>query len=133
MARGYAPQSGARVAAQIPGRHGARIPEVDLTAHDHVDEPVAREIDVLAPEPLIDDALGVLRIGIPRRVDDNPLAGALEIAECRTASRIDQRLDGHVRVLGRVMNLRDVVHCGDAVVELRESGEQFINVHVLRG
>ena len=60
------------------------------------------------------------------------LAGALEIAEGGAASRIEQRLDGGVRVLGRVMNLRDVVHGRDAVVELRESGEQLVNVHVLR-
>ena len=100
-----------------PGRVGCCIPKVDLAAHYHVHEPVAREIVVV--EPLVVDAEGVLRIGISRRVDDNPLAGALEIAERCAAPRIDQRLDGSVRVIGRVMNLRDVVHRGDAVVELR--------------
>ena len=45
-------------------------------------------------------------------------AGTLEIAEGGTAARIEQRLDGGVGVLGRVMDLGDVVHRRDAAVEL---------------
>ena len=45
-------------------------------------------------------------------------AGALEIAEGGAAPGIEQRLDGGVGVLRRVMDLRDVVHRRDAVVEL---------------
>src|SRR5215831_6541975 len=118
------------LAPNRPGLLGGPRPEVDLAAHDHVHEPVAREI--IVREPLVVDAEGVLRIGIIRIGGDpwNPFAGALEIAERRTAPSIDQRLDGSVGVLGRVMNLRDVVYRRDAVIELRESGEQFINVHV---
>ncbi len=57
---------------------------------------------------------------------------ALEIAEGGTAAGIEERLDGGVRVLRRVMDLRDVVHRGDAVIELGETGEQLVDVHVLR-
>ena len=58
-------------------------------------------------------------------------AGALEIAEGGAAARIEQRLDGGVGMLGRVVDLRDVVHGCDAVVELAEPGEQLVDVHVL--
>ena len=43
-----------------------------------------------------------------------------------------QRLDGGVRVLRRVMDLRNVVHRRDAVVELAKSAEQLVDVDVLR-
>ena len=57
---------------------------------------------------------------------------ALEIAKGGATPRIDQRLDGGVRVLRRVTDLRDVVHRGDAVVELAKPTEQLVDVDVLR-
>ncbi len=74
------------------------------------------------------DAERVLRIGIVRRVGSR----ALEIAEGGAAPRVEQRLDGGVGVLRRVMNLRDVVHRRDAVIELAERAEQLVDVDVLR-
>ena len=35
-------------------------------------------------------------------------------------------------MLGRMVDLRDVVHRRDAVVELAERAEQLVDVHVLR-
>ena len=78
-------------------------------------------------EPLLLDAARVVRILVAR---DG--ARALEIAERGAAPRIGERLDGGVRVLGRVMDLRDVVHRGDAAVELAEAAEQLVDVDVLR-
>ncbi len=57
---------------------------------------------------------------------------ALEIAEGGATPGIDQRLNGGVRMRRRVADLRDVVHRGDAVVELAEPTEQLIDVDVLR-
>ena len=57
--------------------------------------------------------------------------GTLEIAERRTTPRIEQGLDSGVGVLGRVVNLRDVVHRRDAIVELAQRTEQFVDVYVL--
>src|SRR5437899_1051586 len=59
------------------------------------------------------------------------------LAFCQDRSDIpvmwmDQRLDGGVRVLRRVMDLRDVVHRRDAVIELGQAPEQLVDVHVLR-
>ncbi len=108
-----------------PDRPGLLVdlrPEIDLAAHDHGDELIGRG------EPLLVDAERVLRIGVVRRIG----SGSLEIAEGGAASRIEQGLDGGVRMLRRVMNLRDVVHRRDAVIELAESAEQLVDVHVLR-
>ena len=57
---------------------------------------------------------------------------ALEIAEGGATPGIDQRLNGSVGVRRRVTDLRDVVHRGDAVVELAEPTERLIDVDVLR-
>jgi hypothetical protein len=56
----------------------------------------------------------------------------LEIAEDGAAAGVEQRLDRGVRVLRRVMDLRHVVHGGDAIVELRESAVEFVDVDILR-
>jgi hypothetical protein len=98
-----------------------RFPQVHLASHDHVDELLVRR------EPLLLDAEGVLRI----LVSGYP-TGALEVAERGPAARVEQGLDGGVRVLGRVMDLRDVVHRRDSVVELGQAAEQLVDVHVLR-
>ena len=116
----------AEPAPDRPGLFQADGTEIDLAAHDHVDELVARR------EVLIVDADGVLRIGISGRVDDDALAGALEVAERGAASGVEQRLDRCVRVLRRVMDLRHVVNRGDPVVELGEAAEQLADVDVLR-
>jgi hypothetical protein len=63
-----------------------------------VDELVARG------EPLRLDTERVQRILVPGNA-----TGTLEIAESGAAPRVEQRLDGGVGVLGRVMDLRDVV------------------------
>ena len=57
---------------------------------------------------------------------------ALEIAEGGTAARIHDPLDRGVRVFGRVMDLRDVMHRRDTAVELAERTEQLADVDVLR-
>src|SRR5580704_11235914 len=100
-----------------PGLVGGRIAEIDLAAHDHVDEAVARQ--VARREPLLQDARRVLRILVARHAGAE-ITGALEIAEGGTTPGIDQRLNGGVRVRRRVTDLRDIVHRGDAVVELAE-------------
>src|SRR4030095_14163738 len=64
-----------------------------------------------------------------REYDRN--ARALEIAEGGTAPGVEQRLDRGVRMLLRVVDLRHVVHGGDAVVELGEPAEQLVDVDVL--
>src|SRR5450755_3114705 len=112
----------AKLAPDRPGLLIDRSPEVDFAAHDHGHELVARG------EPLPMDAERVLRISIVRGIG----AGALEIAEGGAAPRVKQRLDGGVRVLRRVMDLRDVVHRRDAIIELAERAEQLVDVHVLR-
>src|SRR5206468_3198647 len=106
------------LASDLPGVLVAR--KVDLAAHDQGDELVARG------EPLLLDADRVVWIFVaghgPR---------ALEIAEGGAAARIHDALDRGVRVLGRVMDLRDVVYRRDAVIELAERAEQLVDVHVL--
>src|SRR5882757_11282885 len=70
-----------------------------------------------------------------RRVERILIAGnrarALEIAEGGAAARIKERLDRSVGVLRRVVDLRDVVHRGHPVVQLREAAEQLADVNVL--
>ena len=56
---------------------------------------------------------------------------ALEIAEGGAAARIDEPWIAASECCGRVMDLRDVVHRRDAVVELAERAEQLVDVHVL--
>ena len=107
------------LASDLPGLLVAR--KVDLAAHDHGDELVARG------EPLLLDADRVVRILVAGNA-----SRALEIAEGGAAARIHDALDRGVGVLGRVMDLRDVVHRRDAVVELAERAEQLVDVHVLR-
>src|ERR1700738_2296091 len=48
------------------------------------------------------------------------------------ASGLEQRRDRGGRVLRRVVDLRHVVHGGDAVVELGESAVQLVDVDILR-
>src|SRR5262245_11216255 len=104
-----------QLTSDVPGE--LVVGQVDLDPHDHVDELVARR------EPPVLDAgrvgwILVLRIGA-----DKGGAGALEIAEGGASPCIEQGLDRSVRVLWRVMYLRDVVHRRDAVVELRKPAE----------
>src|SRR5262249_30358099 len=63
---------------------------------------------------------------------ENVGTGALEKAEGEAPPRVIQRLDGGVRVLWRVLDLRDVMHRCDAVVELTEPTKQLVDVDVLR-
>src|SRR6185369_12271380 len=72
----------AELATDFPGVVGALRAEIDLAAHDHVDELVA------GGEPLLLDAPRVERILIA----GNP-AGALEVAEGGAAPGVEQRLD----------------------------------------
>ena len=74
------------------------------------------------------DAERVLRIRVVRGVASR----AFEIAEGGAASGIEQGLDGGVRVLRRVMDLRYVVHRRDAIIELAQRAEQLVDVDVLR-
>ena len=110
------------LASDRPGLRVDRRPEVDLAAHDHRDELVGRG------EVLLFDAEGILGICIVRAVGSR----ALEVAERRTTPRIEQGLDRSVGVLWRVVDLRDVVHGRDAVVELAQRTEQLVDVHILR-
>src|SRR6266700_1276266 len=112
----------AELAPDGPGLLICLRPKVDLAAHDHGDELVARG------EPFLMDAERVLRIGVVRRVASR----ALEIAEGGAASGIEQGLYGGVRVLRRVMNLRYVVHRRDSIIELAQRAEQLVDVDVLR-
>ena len=95
------------LASDRPRRLEAR--QVDLAAHDH------RHELVVGGEVLLLDAARVGRILIAGHV-----AGALEVAEDGAASRVGHSLDRRVGVLGRVMDLRDVVHRRDAAVDLAE-------------
>jgi hypothetical protein len=54
----------------------------------------------------------------------------LEIAEHRAMPRVDEAADRRVGVLGRVVNLRDVVHRGDTGIELAQRAEQLVDVHI---
>src|SRR5439155_9650238 len=74
----------------------------------------------------------VLRILVAGIGAEDVGSRALEIAEGGAAPGVEQRLDGGVRMLRRVMDLRDVVHGRDAVVELRQTAEQLADVDVLR-
>jgi len=95
--------------------------KVDLAAHDHGDELIVRG------KELPFDAARIGRVLVAGNI-----ARALEITERGAASRVLDALDCGVRVRGRVMNLRDVMHGRDAVVELGERTEQLVDVHVLR-
>jgi hypothetical protein len=114
------------LAPDRPGLRVGRCPQIDLAAHDHVDELVRGR------EPLPLDPKRILRIGMAKRVDGDALAGALEIAERRPPPCIKQRLDRRIGVLRCVVDLRDVMDRRYAIVELGEPSEQFIDVHVLR-
>src|SRR6266576_4307839 len=59
-------------------------------------------------------------------------AGTLEIAERGATPGIDKALDGSVGMFRRVMDLRDVVHRRDTIVELAQAPEQIVDVNVLR-
>ena len=63
------------MAPDRPRSDGTRVAEIDFPAHDHMDGLVGRR------KPLDLEAGGILRIGIPRRVDVNALAGALQIGQ----------------------------------------------------
>ena len=56
----------------------------------------------------------------------------LEKAEGGAASRIEERLDGGVGVLRRVVDLRDVVYGSHPIVKLAQAREQLVDVYVLR-
>ena len=94
----------AELAPDGPGLVGRRVAEVDLAAHDHVHELVARR------EPLLLDAGRIGRILVAGNA-----ARALEVAERGAAPGVEQRLDRGVGVLRRVVDLRDVVHRRHAV------------------
>src|SRR5262245_27652075 len=111
----------AELAPDCPGRLVVLRPKVGLAAHDHGDELVGRG------EELVFDADSVLRILIPGNA-----TCAFEVPERSAAPRIEQCLDGGVGVLRRVMDLRHVVHRGDAVIELGKPTEQLADVDVLR-
>src|SRR5260370_40381390 len=109
------------MAPDLPGLLVAR--KVNFAAHDPGGELVARG------EPLLLDADRVVRILILGAVTDTR---ALAIAEGGATPRIHHSRDRGVGVRGRVMDLRDVVHRRDTVIELAERAEQLIDVHVLR-
>ena len=73
---------------------------------------------------LFADALGVSRV---LRL----FAPALEIAEHRAPARRPQALDRGVGMLRRMMDLTDVHHRRHARVDLRDAGEQFVDIDVL--
>src|SRR5256884_4323519 len=100
------------LAPDLPRLCVGQFAQVDLAAHDHVDELIIRG------EPLLFDAGRVTRILVAGNA-----TGALEIAERGAAARIEQGLDRGVGVRRRVMDLRDIVHRRDAVIELRQSAE----------
>src|SRR5262249_58344471 len=58
--------------------------------------------------------------------------GSLKITERGRACGVEQRVDGGVRVLRRMVDLQDVVHCGDAVVEVAQTAVELVDVDVLR-
>lgn len=99
-----------------------RVPQIYLAAHDHRDELIGRR------EELPFDPDCILGICVSWAVGPR----ALEVAERRTTPRVEQGLDGGVGVLWRVVNLRDVVHGRDTVVELTQRAEQLVDVHILR-
>ncbi len=107
--------------SQRPRLLGGRVAQIDLAAHHHGDELVVRR------EVAVSDAGRILRILVAGNA-----AGALEIAERRAAAGVEQRLHRRVRMLRRMVDLRDVEHGGDAVVELREAAKQLVDVDVLR-
>src|SRR5690349_21104889 len=113
------------LAPDRPGLRVDRRPEVDLAAHDHRDELVGRG------EVLLFDARRILRVSIVDWVAARG-ARALEVAEGGATSRVEERLDGGVGVLRRVVDLRDIVDCCDAIVELTEPSKELVDVDILR-
>src|SRR5437764_3639904 len=88
----------AELAPDRPGLRVGRRPEIDFAAHDHGDELVRRG------EVLLFDTDGILWVGIVGGVTAwRPRA--LEIAEGGAASGIEQRLNGGVGMLRRVVDL----------------------------
>src|SRR5262245_27931940 len=71
-------------------------------------------------------AVGILGIAVA------VAAVTFEIADDGASAGVDECLYGGVGVLGRVMDLRDVEHCGDARVQLRQAPEESVDVYVLR-
>src|SRR5437016_5782232 len=102
----------ADIAPDRPCLSVGRLSDIDLAAHYHGDELVGRA------EIRLVEAVGVLGIRVTGGGRNYTLPSALEIAEGGTTPGIEQRLHGGVRMFRRVMDLRHVVHCGDAVVEL---------------
>src|SRR4030095_6278108 len=100
-------------------------PETHTAAHDNVHKRIA------GGEVLVLDASRVDWILISRNAGAE-IAGALEITKGRAAARVEQRLYRSILVLRRVMDLRDVEHRGDAVVELAQPSEQLVDIHILR-
>ena len=78
------------------------------------------------------DADGVVGVFVAGIRPQHCVARALEIAERRAAPGIEQRLDGRIRMLRRVMDLRHVVHRRHAIIELAQAAEQLVDVNVLR-
>src|SRR5262249_42875269 len=113
------------LAPDRPGLRVDRRPKVDLAPHDHSDELVGRG------EVLLFDADRILRVCIVGWVAARG-ARALEVAEGGTTSRVEERLDGGVGVLWCVVDLRDIMDCCDAVVELAQPSEQLVDVDILR-
>src|SRR2546423_15689853 len=92
--------------------------QVHLAAHDQGDKLIRRG------EPLVLDAVRVLRIFVVWVGAENRGARALEITEGGAAAGVEQRLNGGVRGLRRGVELRHGGQGGDAVVELaRPAGE----------
>ena len=74
-------------------------------------------------EPLLLNSRGVSWILVAGVSPDHRSTRAFEKAEGGAPPGIEQRLDGRVRMLRRVVDLGHVVHSGHAVVELRQSAE----------
>ena len=124
-ATGYAPRSA--------GRAGVRSSMTDrcVAGPRYTSPPMIMCDELVARrEPLVLDARRVVRVLVAGASTEIPRA--LEITERGAAPGIEERLDRGVRVLRRVMDLRDVVHGRDAVVELAQATEQLVDVHVLR-
>ena len=107
----------AELAADFPRLLIAR--QIDLAAHEHADELVGRREVLLADAPGV---AGIFRL----------LAPALEIAEHGAPAGRAEPLDRGVGMFGRVMDLADVHDRGHAGVDLRDAGEQLVDVDVLR-
>ena len=84
-------------------------------------------------EPLVVDASRVRRIYVAR--NECRECWHLRSRKSRTRTRRPVSISAWMAAsecCGRVMDLRDVVHRRDAVVELREAPEQLVDVDVLR-